>query len=170
MTSTGVEFLDEDREHALKCEIAAETLRSFGSLRLRVTGHSMLPAIWPGDTLVVEQRDFLEIVPRDIILYSRDNRLAVHRMLRAIDTPNPRFITQGDAMPNPDAPVFPAQLLGLVTEIVRKGQRVDQQAVRTFAIRCVGGVLRHSALLSRLLVHLHRKGRNSAKGDVLCPV
>jgi hypothetical protein len=31
--------------HAAKCELAEKTLRLFGSLRLRVTGFSMIPSV-----------------------------------------------------------------------------------------------------------------------------
>ena len=46
-----------DQGHALKCELAAESLRLSGRLRLRVTGWSMLPTICPGDTLIIERAD-----------------------------------------------------------------------------------------------------------------
>ena len=171
MSSAQCELLSPDREHALKCEIAAETLRSFGSLRLQVTGHSMLPAIWPGDTLVIEQGSFADIVPGDIVLYRRQHRLFAHRVLQVIDAPeNARLDTQGDAMPNPDAPVFAPELLGRVTEIVRAGQSIHASAMPTLGTRCVARVLRHSASLSRLLVHLCTKRRNSAKCEGLCQV
>jgi hypothetical protein len=39
----------------LGCELAAEVIRSFGRVRLRATGTSMLPAIWPGDVLYTAQ-------------------------------------------------------------------------------------------------------------------
>ena len=42
-------------ESTLKCELAAEVLRSFGTLRFAATGWSMLPSVWPGETLVVER-------------------------------------------------------------------------------------------------------------------
>ena len=35
----------------LNASLASEVLRSSGSLHLRVTGWSMLPTVWPGDTL-----------------------------------------------------------------------------------------------------------------------
>src|SRR5262249_37101837 len=40
--------------HAIKCELAAEVLRFSGRLRLQVGGWSMLPSVFPGDTLLVE--------------------------------------------------------------------------------------------------------------------
>jgi len=36
----------------LKCDLAADVIRRFGALRLRVNGFSMLPSIWPGDIAV----------------------------------------------------------------------------------------------------------------------
>lgn len=171
MTYVSGESADHNREHSLKCEIAAETLHSFGLLRLRVTGHSMLPAIWPGDTLVIEQCCFGDIVPGDIVLYRRLHRLFAHRVLQAIDTPENRgLILQGDALQSPDAPVFTPELLGRVTEIVRAGQSIHASAMPTLATRCAARVLRYSGLLSRLLVHLHTKPRNSAENEALCQV
>ena len=42
--------------NALGCELAGEMVRTFGRVRVRVTGTSMIPAVWPGDVLVVERR------------------------------------------------------------------------------------------------------------------
>lgn len=42
-------------ENAVKCELAAQVLRSFGTLRFVATGWSMLPSLWPGEILVVER-------------------------------------------------------------------------------------------------------------------
>jgi hypothetical protein len=41
----------------LMCELVAEVLRSFGTIRFAATGWSMLPSLWPGDTLMVERPD-----------------------------------------------------------------------------------------------------------------
>src|ERR1700758_403813 len=68
--------------HALKCELAGEVLRSSGKLRLRVTGCSMLPAVWPGDTLFVERTTRESVEEGDIVLYERDRRFFVHRVVR----------------------------------------------------------------------------------------
>ena len=39
-----------------KHDLAAEVLRQFGEVRLKVTGASMLPSVWPGDVLTVRRR------------------------------------------------------------------------------------------------------------------
>src|SRR5208282_774814 len=65
----------------LGCELAAEVLRSFGRLRLRVVGASMLPAVWPGDLLSVRSDDAAEAHPGDIVVFKREGRLVTHRVV-----------------------------------------------------------------------------------------
>src|ERR1019366_5134974 len=95
-----------DAGSILKCELAAEVLRSFGSLRFAATGWSMLPSIWPGETLVVERVNQDQVRIGDVVLVGREGRLCAHRVIgTAGDSQNPRWITQGDALPVPDRPV-----------------------------------------------------------------
>ena len=94
-----------DDAHALKCELAAESLRSSGTLRLQVTGWSMLPSVWPGDTLVVESVDRNAVSEGDIVLFGRDRRLFAHRVVTNASAPGDGIVTWGDAMPAPDSPV-----------------------------------------------------------------
>ena len=63
------------------CELAAEVLRSSGELRLRVNGSSMLPAVWPGDLLLVSSREATEAQPGDIVLFKRKGGLVAHRVV-----------------------------------------------------------------------------------------
>ena len=37
-------------------DLDAQVIRQFGELRLKVTGASMLPSVWPGDVLTVRRR------------------------------------------------------------------------------------------------------------------
>ena len=68
------------------CELAAQMLRSFGKLRLRATGSSMLPAVWPGDVLSVCSHAAAEALPGDIVLFGREGRLFAHRVVEKRDT------------------------------------------------------------------------------------
>ena len=68
----------------LGCELAAEVLRSWGRLRLRATGASMLPAVWPGDVLSVRSQGVVEALPGDIVLFGREGRLVAHRVVERI--------------------------------------------------------------------------------------
>jgi hypothetical protein len=65
---------------ALGCELVVETLRSFGQLRLRVNGASMLPAVWPGDILTITREAGAPPLPGDIVLFGREGRLVAHRV------------------------------------------------------------------------------------------
>src|SRR5260370_569829 len=85
--------------HAAKCELAEKTLRLFGSLRLRVTGFSMLPSVWPGDLLLIRRHEMEQIYPGDIVLFACYGRLIAHRVVFKTDDPEaPRLITRGDAV------------------------------------------------------------------------
>ena len=147
-----------DREIAAKCELAIEVLRSFGTLRFAATGWSMLPTIWPGETLVVERvgQDLVRI--GDIILIGRDGRLCAHRV---IGTPgnegNPQWITQGDALPVPDRPVADHELLGKVTHVIRAGGRAPLHGSFSGAGKLVARIVRRSFIAARALVYLNHK-------------
>jgi len=65
----------------LGCELATQVLQSSGELRLRVTGTSMLPAIWPGDILLISSRNIAEARPGDVVLFGREGRLVAHRVV-----------------------------------------------------------------------------------------
>ena len=106
-------------EESIRCQLAAETLRSSGSLRLRVTGSSMLPAVWPGDVLHIQRREIREVRTGDIALFERYGRLVAHRV---IECRGSSFLAKGDTLHFPDPPVTCAELLGTVTGIVRGGR------------------------------------------------
>ena len=168
MTDLGGPF-HQSQEHSLKCEVAAEALRSFGSLRLRVTGHSILPAIWPGDTLMINHCDISQIVPGHVVLCSRQNRLCAHRVVRIFDDAgSQRLVTQGDSLPNPDPPISSSELLGRVSEIIRGAQCIHPLAIQAGAARFIANLLRHCSSLSRLLVHLRTKHASPLRREDPC--
>src|SRR5713226_259920 len=106
-----------------KCSLAAEVLHSWGMLRLRTRGISMLPTLWPGDLVTVQSCSFAEVKPGELVLCVREGRFLVsHRIVSKCSAESGAFlITRGDCMPKEDAPVPPGELLGKITEIRRKG-------------------------------------------------
>jgi len=98
--------------------LAAELLRTSGTLRLAALGHSMLPTLWPGDVLNVEARSIDQVQVGDVVLFMRENRFFIHRVLQK-DNNNSvhRLLTRGDAMPEGDEPVTAEELLGKVVSI-----------------------------------------------------
>jgi len=133
---------------AVKCELAAEVRRSAGELRLRVTGSSMLSALWPGDEVIIRLQPFDAVRPGHIVLVARDGRLCVHRVVAAR---NGLVTTRGDALPNADPPAAPDQVLGAVVSILRGSARlIPRSRVSLLAL-----LLRHSDLCKSLLLRLH---------------
>jgi len=146
-----------DTAAAVKCSLAGEVLRLFGSLRFAATGWSMLPAVWPGDTLVVERVSPDRIHVGDVVLVGRDDRLWAHRVVsRAGASGNPHWVTQGDAMPTPDRPVIESELLGRVSYLVRAGKLVAVPAELSVIEQMVAKIVRRSVPAARALVYLHR--------------
>jgi signal peptidase I len=157
------------KEDALKCELAAETLRWFGTLRLQVTGHSMLPTIWPGDVLLAQRCDFGGIRPGEIVLYARESRLVAHRVIsKGAHLEGPFLVTQGDTSPTQDSPVSPAEFLGRVSIIIRAGKFYIPVSTLTLESKLVAIAARHSTFASRFLVHRHLTRFDSGGQKTLC--
>ena len=132
MTRTGATV---EEESVAKCELAAQVLRSFGTLRFVATGWSMLPSLWPGETLVVERigknkgkaTDQDRVRVGDIVLVGREGRFCAHRVVAVGGTSeDPRWMIQGDALPAPDnRPVEQNELLGRITYVIRRGKLIE---------------------------------------------
>jgi len=157
------------REKALKCELAAEIVRGFGSLRLQVTGQSMLPSVWPGDVLLIKRCRIGEISSGDIVLYAREGRLFAHRVICAApDREKARLVTRGDGLPSQDFPVSAEELLGRVSQIVRDGKCDAPPSSLTPKNKLVASAVRFSAIAARLIVYLYVTRSNSGKREALC--
>ena len=109
------------------CGLAGDIVRTFGEIRLRVFGTSMVPSILPGDLISIQRASLSEISPGEIVLYSREGRLFAHRVVaRAGSHDDPRLITRGDRLSHNDPPVSSSELLGRVTSI----QSADGRGLR----------------------------------------
>jgi len=145
---------------AVKCDLAGEVLRSFGNLRFEATGWSMLPSVWPGDTLMVERVSGDEVRIGDVVLVGRDGRLCAHRVVSSSeDKENPLWITQGDAMPAPDRPVNESELLGRVSYLIRAGRLIAVRPELSVVKRLTAKIVGRSVPAARALVYLHRVNR-----------
>src|SRR6476659_1372714 len=89
------------------CSLAAEVLEKNGTVRVRVSGQSMLPTLWPGDVLTIESKHLADAKPGDVVLYDRDGRFFVHRLVSK-SAENASFVTRGDCMMETD-PGVPAE-------------------------------------------------------------
>jgi signal peptidase I len=88
--------------------------------RLPAVGNSMLPAIRPGDTLVVGHASPEALAVGDIIVWLADERLIAHRVVRLFEAAGERlFQTHGDARPRPDPAAPISRVIGRVEDVER---------------------------------------------------
>ena len=141
---------------ALKCDLAHEVLRSSGELRLGVTGWSMLPTIWPGDTVVIQRVGSGDVHAGDVVLFARRHRLFVHRVVAKIDNVAEGVVlTQGDGMPHPDEAVTTLELLGRVSSVLRDGRSFAPTRKLSFSESILAGLIRRFYWAARILTELH---------------
>src|ERR1700733_5673001 len=87
----------EAQRRAACCELVLDVARTSGEVSLKLTGTSMLPAVWPGDVVTVRRCDLAELQPRQIVLFHREGTLVAHRVLLASQN---QLITQETSMPS----------------------------------------------------------------------
>ena len=104
-----------DADHRRKCQLFIQALRSYGRASLRVTGTSMWPALWSGDTVEIRSAQFDEIKIGDLTAFTRDDRIFIHRVIRNTMNGAATLVTRGDALPVEDPPVCESELLGIAT-------------------------------------------------------
>lgn len=145
---SGVEVRDR-----IGCELVGEVLRTGGEVRLRVGGTSMLPAIWPGDVLLVSSAFEAPLTVGRIVFFLRDGRLFAHRMVgRNGEQP----ITRGDAVDDCDPPVSASELLGVVVGIIGNDDSVRVlPPAPPLGHRMVGFAVRHWRLVCRAVLKWH---------------
>jgi signal peptidase I len=154
------------RAQAVKCDLAAEVLRSFGSLRFSATGWSMLPTIWPGDTLMVERARSDEIRVGEVVLVGRDGRLCAHRVVAKPDGSGKMWVTRGDAMSAPDRPSFEDQVLGRVAYLIRAGRLIAVPAEMSMVKNLAAKIVQHSIPAARALVFMRQMTQGPEKSHL----
>ena len=147
------EFVESlfDASNLHKNELAAETVRSSGELRLRVTGSSMLPAIRPADELLIRRCCIEEADTGDAVLFIRQRRLFAHRVIGRSGT---SLLTQGDGIAEPDPPVRSLELLGKVVLVTRRGKIFRLRSKPSLPGRMASALFRRSATAGRLFSRL----------------
>jgi signal peptidase I len=119
----------------------AAKLRTNGSVCFRVLGASMFPWIRTGDLVFVRACSLEQAARGDVILFERDARLFVHRVIRRDATgvgdgarrhgatSGSILITKGDALDATDAPVTRAEFLGRVIRVHRGNRHLDLESM-----------------------------------------
>jgi len=133
--------------------LAAEALVSFGQLRLRVTGTSMLPALRPGDELQFHSRRTESTSLGDIVLFRRANAFVIHRVVALSNT---ELVTQGDALAVPDPPVNKADVLGTLVSVTRRDRRMSWNPSTHASVGVTRWLFRRFDVATRLFLRWHR--------------
>jgi signal peptidase I len=132
---------------SIRHELAGELLSSAGRVRSVARGASMLPTIFPGDTLEIRSGRFDDVRVGDVVLTRNGDHLCTHRVVREeVQAGRRVLITAGDALPFEDPqPIRENQFLGRVDHIVRGGARFKPEAARAAWRFLLARVLRHSS-------------------------
>ena len=133
--------------------LAADSLRRGGRLRLQVRGESMLPSLWPGDTVEIVDCKLEDIQPGEIVLALREGRLFLHRFRahRGRDG----FLLRGDSMAAPD-PIFPSSaFLGRLVHITSAGRTIPLPVPQRPWSQALG-LLCYCGIVRRLALRLHQ--------------
>ena len=157
--------MDAKLRDACKLRLAAEGLKSWGTLRLRATGMSMLPTLWPGDALAIESCAAGEVEPGEIVLFMRDDRFFIHRLLsKQLGTYEICLLTRGDCMSDYDPPVSNDEFLGRVKTVQRPGRAFTPGRNRSLGNRFLAFLFCHSNLSRGIALRI-REYRNSNENE-----
>ena len=129
LTPAQTEKLDSPLFQAM----ARDFLRAGASVRFQAFGLSMLPEIQDGDLLHVAPVTAGELRCGEIVLVEGlvgdDVKLRAHRLV-TMDVLRDRFVTQGDASLEPDAPARAHQIVGRVVAKEISNQKVSAKEVK----------------------------------------
>lgn len=141
-----------------KRSLVVESLRRHGTCRLRVSGSSMVPALWPGAFVLIERRPLTELVPGDIVLHERGGQFFLHRLQELCWTASDvDLVTRGDSMTQDDPPFTPNQLLGVLSGVWRGGEWLLPPRRLPASARIVAALASRSALFSGLLLSVRAR-------------
>jgi len=139
--------------------LAEEVLKTFGEVRLRAFGTSMVPSILPGDLVSVQRAALHDISLGEVVLFSRGNRLFLHRVVNrnVVQSADISFasylITRGDRLCQDDQPICSDELLGRAVSIQRGSQWLTLILRRGRSRKLLAHVLRASDLAAYLYIH-----------------
>jgi signal peptidase I len=149
-------------------DLATDLLRSCGEIRSIIRGSSMLPAIFPGDTVIVRRETARRVRRGDVVLFFRDGHFCAHRLVEKNgDVGCLSLVTRGDALSWSDPPLSENELLGRVAAVVRGGKRIELDRQPVVSERILRWAVQRSPAAVKCLLKLHslrtRLSRNSSR-------
>jgi hypothetical protein len=151
-----------------KIELAAQLLRAGRTIRVKATGTSMLPSVWPSDTLLIEGCDPAVVSVGEILFVVRDGRISIHRLSHRPNAANQRWITRGDCNPQDDPAVDSEQILGRVCQIYRYNRLFTPRCKSSMSARALSWLFCRSDVVRGIAMRVHsiRQNRHSKQASV----
>jgi len=133
--------------HPSMVELLKEAVTKGAILHIRALGGSMRPFIKHGTFIIVKPAQIKDVVPGEVVFYSRKNGFVAHRALeKRCANGQVVLVTKGDALLGRDPPVTDEQLMGKVTALKKTGRMVR---LDTPWNRLVGYLISRCSLLTR---------------------
>ena len=159
------------RREDVVVNLAVEMLRSFGEFRFVAWGSSMVPSIFPRDTLIVQRETPEGARPGDIVLFVRGARFYAHRLVdkdrrRRADPPDR---ARRRSCRN-DPPFAENEMLGRVAAVVRGRKRIELDRHPAAGQQLLRWIVQHSSGALKWLLRWHsvrmRFARNSGPAGI----
>ena len=103
--------------------LICDRLRSGGTFSFTISTSSMLPALGPGDRVVVRAARADRVRTGDIVIHKRADSWIAHRVIYTFSsTGETHLVTKGDNALTPDPVWEPGQLVGAIVAVARAGR------------------------------------------------
>jgi|HubBroStandDraft_1064217.scaffolds.fasta_scaffold238991_2 hypothetical protein len=137
--------------------LAEELLREAGEMRFVARGEGMLPAVFPGEELILHRARMWDVCVGDVVLFKQKNRWHLERVQEILPgVAQPSLLTRADAGVVRKEPVFAEELLGRVAFVVRDGKEKVLERSGSSGQRMMLAVVRHLPGAVRGYLALHQ--------------
>jgi hypothetical protein len=127
----------------------------------------MLPTLWPGDVLTVQYAHPEQVEPGEIVLYTREGRFFIHRIVSQDLSNDAMFLlTRGDCMSAADPPIGRGELLGKVIEVRRSGSIFVPARKLSLSGRLLAWAFGHWNLFRRVGLRLGTAAKAMTRPDL----
>jgi hypothetical protein len=143
-------------DDSIKERLSRDELGAGVRLTLHVRGTSMIPALWPGESILVDPSNGQNLRVGDVVVFARSRQLIAHRVVGLCGSAEGgSVITRGDAGPHDEPPVRPAELIGVARAVYRFRTERPIPCRPSMAARGLSWVVRRSNVVRFLLGTIH---------------
>jgi hypothetical protein len=103
--------------------LAEEFLRESGEMRFVACGKEMMPAIFPGEEMILHRARMRDVQVGDVVVFKQRGEWHMERVREILPgVAQPAVLTEADSGRVREEAVFAEELLGRVTFVVRDGE------------------------------------------------